>query len=294
MWAGVTARFRTFHQNLHLTPDQLAEGTNHHSGVRASLNRHYFGTPSNNANSFLIGSWGKGTKTRPPRDVDLYFTLPVEVHQRFESTQGNKQSALLQEVRRVLQATYPKTILRGDGQVVVVAFDRMSVEVVPAFALDNGQYWICDTHNSGRYISADPLAEISHIATTDTCFSGNLRPLVMMMKAWQSYCHVPIKSFWLELVAADYLSQCPWAQKNYFWYDWLARDFLAYLYRQANRRVIVPGTHEFINLGDEWQSRTETAYYRAAKACEYEYIDGIVLAGNEWQKIFGTQIPQLV
>jgi hypothetical protein len=89
----------------------------HHAGVRRSLNSHCYDSSSASANSFLIGSWGKYTKTRPPRDIDLYFVLPYEIYQRFESVQGNKQSALLQEDRRVLQGTYPNTNLRGDGQV---------------------------------------------------------------------------------------------------------------------------------------------------------------------------------
>lgn len=294
MWAGVTARFRTFHQNLRLTDDQINEGTNHHAGVRRSLNSHYYGSSSESANSFLIGSWGKHTRTRPPRDIDLYFVLPYEVYLRFESVQGNKQSALVQEVRRVLQGTYPNTNLRGDGQVVVVSFNRMSVEVVPAFLLQSGQYWICDTHDGGRYKTADPKAELAHIATVNDNYSSNLRPLIMMMKGWQTYCNVPLKSFCIELLAADFLQQCPWGKNGYFWYDWITRDFFAYLYGKANTHLFVPGTYEMIWLGDEWQSRAESAYNRAVKACSYEYNDWISLAGEEWQKIFGNQIPQTV
>lgn len=291
MWAGVTTRFRTFHQNLNLTEDQIGEGTHHHAGVRKSLNAHYYGWSSETANSFLIGSWGKYTRTRPPRDIDLYFVLPYAVYERYQTHDGNRQSALLQEVKRVLQATYPNTDLRGDGQVVVVGFNRMSVEVVPAFALQNGQYWICDTHAGGQYKTADPKAEMNHISTLNNGYSNNLRPLIMMIKAWQTYCNVPIKSFWIELVAADYLQQCRWGRCGYFWYDWIMRDFFVFLYGRTNTLVYVPGTNEPIFLGDAWKSRTESANSRALKACEYEHKDWIHLAGEEWQKIFGSQIP---
>ena len=185
MWAGVIPRFHAFHQNLCLTESQITEGRNHQAGVRRSLNNHYYCLSSNSANSFLIGSWGKYTRTRPPRDIDVYFVLPYEVYRRFEFVQGNKQSALLQEIKRVLQGSFPNTNLRGDGQVVVVAFNRMSVEVVPAVLLDNGQYFICDTHDGGRYKTADPKAELTHITTVNENCNGNLRPLIMMLKAWQ-------------------------------------------------------------------------------------------------------------
>lgn len=294
MWAGVTARFRTFHQNLCLTDDQIAEGTTHHQGVLRSLNSQYYNSSSDSANSFLIGSWGRHTNTRPPRDIDFYFVLPDSVRQRIESVQGNKQSYLLQEIRHVLQRTYPNTSLRGDGQVVVVGFTRMSVEIVPAFRLWCGQYSICDTHEGGRYKTADPQAELAHIATTNIIFKRNLLPLVMMMKAWQTYCNVPLKSFCIELVAADFLWQCSWGKNCYFWYDWIMRDFFSYLCTKVNQDVVVPGTNERISLGNEWVSRARTAYDRAVKACDYEYNDWISLAGEEWQKIFGTQIPQTV
>ena len=294
MWAGVTSRFRTFHLNLCPTDIQISEGERHRAGVCKSLNTHYYGPPYPSANSLLVGSWGKLMPTRPPRDIDLYFVLPYEVYQRFEFVQGNKQSALLQEVKRVLQLTYPNTDLRGDGQVVVVDFSRLNVEVVPAFTQGNDQYWICDTHDGGRYKSADPNAEISSIATIDRNYNGNLRALIMMMKAWQDCCHVPLKSFCIELLAANFLQQCLWGKNSYYYYDWITRDFFAYLYGRANQHVVVPGTYEILSLGDTWRSQVETAYGRAVKACDYEQEDWIGLAGEQWQKIFGIQIPQSV
>ena len=291
MWVGVTARFRTFHENLQLTRLQIAEATAHYSGVCRSLNNYYYNQASSSDNSFVIGSWSKLTSTRPPRDIDLYFVLPNDVYWRLESLQGNKQSYLLQEVKRILQRTYSATDLRGDGQVVVVGFNRMSVEVVPAFHLPNGQYYICDTHNGGIFKITDPVAEIKNVDSADRTYNNNVRPLVMMMKAWQTNCHVPVKSFWLELVAVEFLRQSPWRLYGYFYYDWIVRDFFAYLWSRANQVVIVPGTGEWIALGDEWHSRVETAWRRAIKACDYEIMDLVTLAGDEWQRIFGSQIP---
>lgn len=294
MWAGVRARFRQFHGNLLLTEDQVADGSTKHRGVRRSLNAHYYGSSSETANSFLVGSWGKDTCVRPPRDVDIFFVLPVSVYYRFETYSGNKQSALLQEVKQVLEQTYPTTTMRGDGQVVVVRFDKINVEVVPAFATDTGRYLICDTNAGGRHEEADPETEKNHIATVHTLNNYNLRPIIRMLKAWQAHCNVPLKSFCIELAATDFIQQSPWREKEFFYYDWIMRDFFLYLYSKANQHVFVPGTYEPIFLGDEWQSRAESVYNHALKACEYEHIDWIVLAGEEWRNIFGPQIPSSV
>lgn len=293
-WIAVRQRFEQFHGNLLLTTLQRANGHTKCAGVVSCLNRYYYESSSEFDHCFLVGSWGKDTAIRPPRDVDLYFLLPVAVYYRFQGHFWNRQSALLQEVKRVLGVTYPETGMSGDGQVVVVNFGTYKVEVAPAFCLDNGRYWICDTHNGGSYKETDPWAEARQLEAADTAHARNLRPLIRMLKVWQAVCSVPIKSFQLELVAADFLGKSPWRMKDFFWFDWIVRDFFAYLYHRANSLVLVPGTFESIYLGNEWQSRAETAYYRAEKACRYEENNMVEAAGEEWQKIFGTDIPRMV
>jgi Second Messenger Oligonucleotide or Dinucleotide Synthetase domain len=293
-WIGVRPRFTQFNNELALTPSQWADGLTKSAGVVGCLNRHYFDSESRTDHSLFIGSWGKDTAGRPPRDVDLYFVLPVDAYYRFQQYVWNRQSALLQEVKGVIAETYPETDMSGDGQIVLVNFGSYNVEVVPAFALTNGGYWICDANNGGRYKETHPSAEANYIEAVDQATNRNLRPLIRMVKAWQDYCSVPIKSFQLELVAAEFLAQSPWRIYDYFWFDWIARDFFAYLYWKANKWMSVPGSGESIYLGDDWQSRAESAYHRAVKACEYERDNYVVLAGEEWQKIFGEQIPRMV
>lgn len=291
-WIAVRQRFEQFHRNLRLTPAQQEDGLTKCRGVVSCLNRHYYAVPSQIDNSLLIGSWGKNTATRPPRDVDVYFVLPATVYIRFQNHWWNRQSALLQEVKDVLRGTYPNTDMRADGQVVVVRFDSFSVEVVPAFLLTTGRYWICNTHDGGSYKETDPQAESNYINGIDTTNSQNLRPLIRMLKAWQAYNSVPMKSFQLELLAASFLTQSAWRQKDFFWFDWLIRDFFAYLCHNINSTIIVPGTLENIYLGDAWKSRAESAYSRALKACDYERDNRVENAGEEWRKIFGIEIPQ--
>lgn len=292
MWIGVRQRFTTFNAELALTPDQVEDGETKHHGVRKCLNRHYYDSSSETDNSFLIGSWGKDTRVRPPRDVDLYFVLPHSVYQKFENYSGNKQSALLQEVKGVLQATYSSTDMSGDGQVVLVKFNTINIEVVPVFLLTNGRYWVPHTHDGGFYKEADPNAELASISAADIVYNLNVRRLVRMLKAWQWWCDVPIKSFYIEILVPDFLQGCLWSKNDYFWYDWLLRDFFTFLKTKKNLIIFAPGTYELLYLGEDWFSKCETAEARAIKACDYERDDHVALAGEEWQKIFGPQIPR--
>lgn len=293
-WIGVQPRFEKFHNNLALTSLQQLDAQTKRAGVVSCLNRAYYNYSHDSEHSFLVGSWGKNTATRPPRDVDIYFLLPTEVYHRFQDYSWNRQSALLQEVKGFLAETYSSTEMSGDGQVVVVDFGSYSVEVVPAFKLATpSRYWICHTHNGGTYKETAPWAELVALNGVDEVNAGNLRPLIRMLKAWQATCSVPIKSFHLELLAADFIAQSPWRLKSMFYFDWLTRDFFAFLYNRANTTVIVPGTHEVIELENMWQSRALTAYQRAVKACEYESANQLLDAGDEWQKIFGSDIPRM-
>lgn len=291
-WIAVRQRFTHFNANLALTALQQLDGYGKRGGVINCLNRQYYDSTSETDHGFLIGSWGKGTAIRPPRDVDTYFLLPPAVYHRFQTYTWNRQSALLQEVKGVLAGTYPDTDMSGDGQIVLVKFGSYNVEVVPAFELQNGGYWICDTNTGGSYKWTNPWSEAAHIETVDKATNGNLRPLICMLKAWQTNCSVPIKSFQLELVAAEFIAQSPWRLYDYFWFDWITRDFFAYLYHRANGFVTIPGSTEFVALGDDWRSRCQSAYDRAAKACDFEKWNLIENAGDEWQKIFGLQIPR--
>lgn len=98
-WIYVTERFRRFLNDIALTEAQLEDGYTKIRGVVKCLNRHYWDVESDSANYMLVGSWGKRTRVRPPRDIDILFLLPSAVHQRYQLRTGNIQSQLMQQVR---------------------------------------------------------------------------------------------------------------------------------------------------------------------------------------------------
>jgi PAS domain S-box-containing protein len=72
--------------------------------------------------------------------LDILFVLPREVYERIETLTGNKQSQLLQEVRRTLLGTFPNTEISADGQAVIAPFQTYNVDIVPAFRFISGPY----------------------------------------------------------------------------------------------------------------------------------------------------------
>lgn len=290
---SVAKRFDTFLSNIALTQNQIDDGKSRKKSVIKALNSHYWGSISDSENSQYVGSWGKYTRIRPPRDVDVLFTLPRSVYDRFQSRTGNKQSQLLQEVKGVLQSSFPSTAIKGDGPVVQVPFSAYDVELIPAFSLTSGRYWICMTDGGGYYKEADYDAEAEKIKTSNGKSANMTRHLIRMMKRWQSYCSVPLKSFWIELLAVDFLANWEHRGKSSIYYDYMVRDFLAFIKDKGNTSVFAPGTYEIMNLGDAWVSKAKTAHSNAVNACSLESSDSAG-AGDYWQKIFGTDIPKYV
>jgi hypothetical protein len=294
-WYYVRRRFTQFLTNITITDWQRQDGEKKQAGVRACLNRHYWGIGSETAHSMLIGSWGKDTRGRPSRDIDILFLLPGSVYWQYQNRVGNRQSQLLQEVKGVLLNTYFQTAMRADGQVICVPFNSIPVEVSIGFTCTDGSIIVCDTNNGGFYKTSTAQAEAADLDVSDRLlWNSNTRALVRMMKSWQRYCNVPLKSFHIERLAIEFLDIWAFSKYDVFYYDWMVRDFLAYLIRRANGNIIMPGTCEVVPVGSDWLSRAETAYRYAVKACEYEQDSYQALAGGEWQNLFGSAVPLLV
>jgi Second Messenger Oligonucleotide or Dinucleotide Synthetase domain len=294
MWIAVTARFRSFFDKLQPTPAEVEDAVTKQLGVRRSLHRDYWNESTDSPLGFVVGSWGKGTAIRPPTDIDVFMQLPLDDYHRFNNYIGNGQSALLQEVKLVLEKTYPQTNMRGDGQVCVVAFNSIIVEVVPVFKFDADRWVMPDTHDGGSWKTVNPAAEVALLDHTDLVASSNARKLVQMMKAWKQNCNVPIKSFILELVVSEFLQSYEFRAKDFFYFDWFVRDFFRYLLSRTNGLIWAPNSATYVSLSNEWESRAVSALDRALNACEYEYKDMIAHAGEEWQKIFGDRIQVVV
>jgi hypothetical protein len=287
----VSQRFKTFLDNIRIPSQQAEDERTKHAAVRQCLNSHYWNSTSETANSLLVGSAAKSTRIRPPRDVDVMFFLPDTAYHRLNRCEGDKHPQLLHEVKTVLEQTYSTVRMRDDGQAIVISFGSYGVQVIPAFELTTGQYWICQAGPSGSYKAVDPIAEQKKLVDSATASCGNTRHLVKMMKKWQEHCCAAMKSFWIELLAIDFISDWEYRGKPAAYYDWMIRDFFTFVIGKANRYLIVPGTYEYIALGNAWIAAAEAARNSAVQACNFEREGKSTSARVEWQKIFGPDIP---
>ena len=108
--------------------------------ITRRLNTDFWNNTSETSHSLYVGSYGRNTAIEGFSDLDMLFELPYAVYERYNAYVGNGQSALLQEVKRSIERTYPTTNVGADGQVIQVPFSNgITFEVVPAFVNGGGE-----------------------------------------------------------------------------------------------------------------------------------------------------------
>lgn len=285
--------FKRLIQNIMLTENQQEDARIKYNGVCETLHDAYYAsTTYDGSTKLLIGSYGKSTHIRPPRDIDVLFKMPANEFERFNGLSGNKQSQLLQEVRSILQDTYTTTeTIKAFGKVVVIEFSEgtHTVELLPAWELTDGKFRIPNTENGGSWETWDPVAGIQYIRSSSKK-TGKTLDLIRICKKWGEHCGVPLKSFVIETLVVQYLDSLSdtVSQKSY---ASLAAGFFKYLLSKANETIFT-AAGESVSLGNAWKSRAESANARATKALQFESDGDLESASEEWKKIFSDEFPK--
>jgi len=274
---SIQKRFEQFYENIKLTSSQKEDAKKKYNGVCKKLHEHYY--PDNEYNGstkLLIGSYGKHTNIRPPRDVDVLFIMPDDKFDQYDDNESNGQSQLLQDIKKILSEKYSTTDkIKGWGKVVLIQFKEgtHNVELLPSREKE-GKFIIPNTENGGFWERWDPRADIRRIKDSDKKTNGKTRALIRMIKKWSENNSVKLKSVQIEEKVVDFFSS-NYSDKEY---SILVRDFFGFFGNLANEKI---------------KSHIMTAYNRARKACDLENESKIKEAIDEWKKIFGNDFPNV-
>lgn len=200
--------FKKFLNRLELKPAEQADVKDRHTRVREIVK-----TGVGVERDILSGSYKRRTKTKPLKDVDIFFIL------RASETGWLDRHAqdLLAEIRGLLTPVYGEgSVSLGRRSVKVdfglpVSDDQtdekvMSIDVVPAFA-SNGHYVIPD-RQLDEWVSTDPEIHERLAIDANAAYDERWKPLVRMIKKWNDYHERPVKpSFLLEVMALGILDR---------------------------------------------------------------------------------------
>lgn len=277
--------FQRFRSNLEITDLQQSTVSTRQRAVRDAVARRL-----TVVDSFVTGSYKRHTMISPlsEADVDVVVVLDPSYYQ------ADGYTSLLDRVRRVLLETYTTTPrISRNGQAVTIKFTDFEVDVVPAFNRRGGGYLIPNTKEA-RFISTNPKVHETFSSNANQSHSGDLVPLIKMIKAWNRECGRPFRSFYLELLVEKALRGVRITN------DWSGARFVLDRGRDLIRYTITDpagldqgGVHGFASCPNVSSavSRFDRGFAGAAAAEEWLRRDRIADAVSEWRKLFGDAFP---
>lgn len=200
----VAEAFDKFRQKLELTDTEKNDAQRRHTEVRECIRAKF-----DVKRDFLTGSYGRHTKTKPLKDIDIFFVLgPKEAYRRKEAPRKT-----LDAFENCLIEKYGSDKVERGRRCITVEFDKvyqtqdpdgkvLSIDAVPAF--DTAQHFDIPDDNLGKWIESDPEIHAQQATDKNKALDGKWKPLVKMLKRWNREAKKPIKpSFLLEVMAQD-------------------------------------------------------------------------------------------
>ena len=177
--------------------------------ITKKLNRTYYDSDSDSEHIHIVGSIGRGTAVNGVSDVDIIFDLPPNVYSKFDAYSTNGQSALLQEIKEVILERYPNTAMRGDGQVVVIEFNKYTIELVPGFLQSDRSFKYPDTEDGGSWKKTDPFPEQEASREKSKETDDNFTHMCNMLRAWKNNIGLVFGGLLIDTLVFNFFDKYP-------------------------------------------------------------------------------------
>ena len=287
--------FDKFRQNLELSATEREDAQKRHTDVRDCI-RGGFDVKTD----FLSGSYRRHTKTKPLKDVDVFFVLgekekwrrdkpPIEMLKAFDECLKKKFSEADQTelCRRAVTVIFEKNYYPDDHHGKV-----LSIDAVPAFETSTDVFEIPDKV-TGTWIKTNPKKHQEQATAKNNEIDGYWIPLVKMIKGWNRANGKPIKPSFLVEVVAEELVEAPFSI-----YPNEVRNFFAAMEANIGRDWPDPaglGPHVSDQMTPQLviaaKNALQEAQRKAALACRAEQTGRQGDALKIWREILGPYFP---
>lgn len=291
---GVYDEFYAFRNNYNIGQALISSIATRYSRITVRLNKDFWNTESDTAHSLYVGSYGRDTAARGISDLDVAFRLPYQTYAQYNAYQGNGQSALLQVVKNSLLKTFHSSSLGGDGQVVVLTFDDgIKFDILPVFDNKDGTWTYPNSNAGGNWKVCNPKAEIAAVQNRNRAANGNLKALCRMMRVWRDHNDVPMSGALIDAIAYQFIETWPHRDKSYGHHDYMARDFLKYLYDLNREQTywLMPGSASRAYKTGVFWLKALTDYNIAVEACKLQDDARASTRRAKWRTVFGNTFP---
>ncbi|MEQ6307062.1 CBASS oligonucleotide cyclase [Delftia acidovorans] len=204
--------FRKFKSRLELNTREQDNASKRHTEVRE-----YVRTRFSIDRDFLTGSYARYTKTKPLKDIDIFFVMADADAKKYRD---QAPRVVLDAYYDALVEKYGKDAVRKQGRsinidfgVVVDSDDNtdyrvLSVDVVPAVTA--GDDYEIPNADTGKWMKTNPDIHAEKAKSAHQAFDSEWKGLVRMVKYWNNNAKhgadKPVKpSFLIEVMALECL-----------------------------------------------------------------------------------------
>lgn len=222
--------FEEFVESLQV--DNLEDINTKFKAITKRLNTSFWSINDEDEHGFKVGSLGRNTAIKGVSDMDMLFVLPDELYTRFDNYKGNGQKELLQSVKNEVKKRYPQesTIVRGDGQVVVISFSNYEVEICPAFEENDGSFTYPDSNNGGKWKKTDPMPEIAESEKMGEDTNQHFKNICQMVRAWKNHVGFKMGGLLIDTLVHKFFNDYPaYVSATFEDYLSLLKDLFSYL-----------------------------------------------------------------
>lgn len=263
-----------------------------YANITARLNKDFWDLDSNDtSHRRQIGSYGRRTAIHGISDLDMAFELPWDLYEKYRNYQGNGPSQLLQEVRKSLKARYPRTEVKGDGQVVVIEFANFVVEVLPSFIDEECDgYRFGDTHGGGTWKLCKPIKEMEAMDKRNGETNRNLKHVCKMVRAWKNEHGVSMGGLLIDTLVHNFFGQTDeYDQASYKSYGKLFVSLFTYLGGLQHQDYwAAPGSAQRVHSSGKFQKKAKKAAVKCQEALDAETDKKKI---KLWREVFGRCFP---
>jgi hypothetical protein len=200
----VSEAFEIFRKRLELSDTEQKDAIRRREDVSACIHGSF-----DIDREFLTGSYARHTKTKPLKDVDIFFCLgKKDRHWRDKPAEE-----VLRAFEKALAKDFGSDAVERGRRCVTVDFEKrnptadeegkvLSNDAVPAIEL--GDCYEIPDRILGRWIKTDPEIHAEKATAKNKELGGKWVPLVKMLKRWNRSAGKPISpSFLIEVMALD-------------------------------------------------------------------------------------------
>ncbi len=207
--------FEKFRQNLELSTTEAKDAARRHDDVRSCIRGGF-----DVSTDFLSGSYARHTKTKPLKDVDVFFVLgekecwrrskpPIEMLEAFKACLRKKYTEDQVSIgRRSVSVEFEKSNYHDDHPGKI-----LSIDAVPA--LPCGDDYEIPDKVTGNWIKTNPTKHADQATAKNKNLDGKWVPLVKMLRGWNRANGKPIQPSFLVEVMAEGLVVGPFSEYSY-------------------------------------------------------------------------------